>query len=104
LTVTHGNGIEGCEILKQWYEREMNFSRDKSRIFITFRGTQGILSKRKSPTGYCAWITVLVPERPETGLEQCSSDCSSENHRPENEIIKQNQNLPPVTKTYSQQL
>jgi hypothetical protein len=41
---THGSGVEGCEILKQWYGREMNFFRGKSRIFITFRGTQGILS------------------------------------------------------------
>jgi hypothetical protein len=48
LTVTHGSGVEGCKILKQWHGREMNFSRGKSRIFITFRGTQGILSNKIS--------------------------------------------------------
>jgi hypothetical protein len=41
---TDGSGVDGCEILKQWHGREMNFSRGKSRISITFRGTQEILS------------------------------------------------------------
>jgi hypothetical protein len=40
-----GSGVDGCIILKQWHGRELNFPRDKSRISITFRGTQGILSK-----------------------------------------------------------
>jgi hypothetical protein len=43
-TNTHGSGTEGREILKQWHRRDDNFSRGKSRISITFRGTEGILS------------------------------------------------------------
>jgi hypothetical protein len=38
LTANHGSGIGGCKILKQCYEREMNFYRGKSRICITLRG------------------------------------------------------------------
>jgi hypothetical protein len=38
LTASHGSGIGGCKILKQCYEREMNFYRGKSRICITLRG------------------------------------------------------------------
>jgi hypothetical protein len=51
LMMTHDSGVEGCKILKQWHGREMNFSRGKSRIFITFRGTQEILSLFYGPAG-----------------------------------------------------
>jgi hypothetical protein len=44
LTVTHGNGAGGCEILKQCHIRDVNFFTDKSRIFITFRGMEEIFS------------------------------------------------------------
>jgi hypothetical protein len=30
--------------LKQWHVRDVNFCRGKSRIFITFKGMEGILS------------------------------------------------------------
>jgi hypothetical protein len=40
----HGSGVGGCKNLKWWHVRNVNFSRGKSRISITFRGTQGILS------------------------------------------------------------
>jgi hypothetical protein len=46
---SHGSGTEGWKILKQWYRRDDNFSRGKSMIFITFRGTKGILSRRLLP-------------------------------------------------------
>jgi hypothetical protein len=45
LNGSHGSGVGGCEILKQWHGQDANFFRGKSRISITFRGTQGILSK-----------------------------------------------------------
>jgi hypothetical protein len=44
---SHGSGTEGCQILKHWHRRNNNFFRGKSRILITFRGTQGILSISK---------------------------------------------------------
>jgi hypothetical protein len=42
--VTHGSGTGGCEILKQRHVRDVNFSRGKSRISITFRSMKGIIS------------------------------------------------------------
>jgi hypothetical protein len=44
-TRSHGGGTEGCEISNQWHRRDDNFFRRKSRISITFSGTQRILSK-----------------------------------------------------------
>jgi hypothetical protein len=49
LMSSHASGTEGWKILKQWYRRDDNFSRGKSMIFITFRGTKGILSRRLLP-------------------------------------------------------
>jgi hypothetical protein len=37
LMVTYDSRVKWCEILKQWYKREMNFYKDKLRIFIAFR-------------------------------------------------------------------
>jgi uncharacterized radical SAM superfamily Fe-S cluster-containing enzyme len=36
--------------LNQWHRRDDNSSRGKSRIFITFRGTEGILSNINEST------------------------------------------------------
>jgi hypothetical protein len=44
MTRSHGSGTEGCEISNQWHRRDGNFFRGKSRILITFSGTQEILS------------------------------------------------------------
>jgi hypothetical protein len=49
LTVTHGSGVGGCKILRQWRVSDLNFFRGKLRIFITFRGMEGILSKKFMP-------------------------------------------------------
>jgi hypothetical protein len=38
LTVTHGSGVGGCKILRQWRVSDLNFFRGKLRIFITFQG------------------------------------------------------------------
>jgi hypothetical protein len=40
----HGSDIEGCENLIHWHGRDINFSRGKSRILITFRDMEEILS------------------------------------------------------------
>jgi hypothetical protein len=47
----HGNGTEGREILKQWYRQDDNFFKNKSMIFITFSGSEGILSLKICWTG-----------------------------------------------------
>jgi hypothetical protein len=43
-TESPGSGRDGSKHFKLWHGRDLNFSRGKSRILITFKGMEGILS------------------------------------------------------------